>query len=115
MCRPPAVGLCSSFFWVMGLCCVEGHLFSFRTDTHTHGHTGGGTGGQHRHTGTQTRGEGGWAGLKVWVVDGSRSPRQRGEALVDLEIPPAMGCIKAQADGIAVRRLPFRTLGFQWV
>ena len=71
--------------------------------------------GQHRHTGTQTRGEGGWAGLKVWVVDGSRSPRLRGEALVDLEIPPAMGCIKAQADGIAVRRLPFRTLGFQWV
>ena len=48
--------------------------------------------------------------LKVWVVDGSRSPRIRGEALVDLEIPPAMGCIKAQADGIAVRRLPFRTL-----
>ena len=45
-----------------------------------------------------------------WVVDGSRSPRTRGEALVDLEIPPAMGCIKAQADGIAVRRLPFRTL-----
>ena len=33
--------------------------------------------------------------LKVWVVDGSRSPRQRGEALVDLEIPPAMGFIKA--------------------
>ena len=53
---------------------------------------------------------GGVAGLKVWVVDGSRSPRVRGEALVDLEIPPAMGCIKAQADGIAVRRLPFRTL-----
>ena len=53
---------------------------------------------------------GGWAGLKLWVVDGSRSPRIRGEALVDLEIPPAMGCIKAQADGIAVRRLPFRTL-----
>ena len=58
---------------------------------------------------------GGVAGLKVWVVDGSRSPRIRGEALVDLEIPPAMGCIKAQADGIAVRRLPFRTLGFPWV
>ena len=53
---------------------------------------------------------GGVAGLKVWVVDGSRSPRARGEALVDLEIPPAMGCIKAQADGIAVRRLPFKTL-----
>ena len=45
------------------------------------------------------------------MVDWSRSPRMRGEALVDLEIPPAMGCIKAQADGIAVRRLPFRTLG----
>ena len=44
------------------------------------------------------------------MVDGSRSPRKRGEALVDLKIPPAMGCIKAQVDGIAVRRLPFRTL-----
>ena len=50
------------------------------------------------------------ANLKVWVVDGSRSPRKGGEALVDLKIPPAMGCIKAQVDGIAVRRLPFRTL-----
>ena len=46
-------------------------------------------------------------------VGGGRVPQPpniRGEALVDLEIPPAMGCIKAQADGIAVRRLPFRTL-----
>ena len=45
-------------------------------------------------------------------VGGGRvpQPRVRGEALVDLEIPPVMGCIKAQADGIAVRRLPFRTL-----
>ena len=48
-------------------------------------------------------------------MNGPRSLRLRGEALVDLEIPPAMGCIEAQADGIAVRRLPYRTLGFQRV